>query len=344
MSAEDVPANDINLSRSENTIGLSQTIPFPGKLRRDRHVANQSISVAEWETARQETELVRDVTVAFARAVVAERRAVRLDDLAALAETMATATAQRVQRGAAPDQEQLRAELEHERARIDLASAARERQQTRHTLALLIGSDTDTLPALGRGLREEIDPSILGSPDDQAATAAHPAARVAQARLDRATAADRRARLEPWPDFTVGVAAGRNEATDEDLVELNVSIPLPLFDRGQARRQETRARVQAATAATEAVDQQLRETFLTTRARVITAHDQVTAYRQRMLPKAEEALRLVRAGFEAGKLGFADLVDTQRTTTQVHLDYLDRLLELNLALAEWQAMTAHTNQ
>ncbi len=343
LSAEDVPAEDVGLSRSENMIGLSQAVPFPGKRSRDVRIAEHAIAVAEWETARHESELARDVTMAFARAVVAERKVHQLGDLAGLAATMARATARRVESGAAPDQEQLRAELEHERARIDLASAQRDQRQARHALALLLGTDPDTLPALGDGLREQIDPATLPT-WNLTTTAAHPAARAAHARRDQAEAAVGRARLDPWPDLTVGVAAGRNAGTDEDLVEFSVSLPLPVFDHGQARRQQARARARAARADVAAVDQQLREQFLTARARVVTAHDQVAAYRERMLPKAAEALRLVQAGFDAGKLGFADLIDTQRTATQVHLDYLERLLELNLALADWETVATTTRQ
>jgi outer membrane protein TolC len=55
------------------------------------------------------------------------------------------------------------------------------------------------------------------------------------------------------------------------------------------------------------------------------------------LPKAEEALRLVRGAFEAGKIGLLDLVDTQRTLAEVRLAYWGKLLELNLAQTDLEA-------
>jgi cobalt-zinc-cadmium efflux system outer membrane protein len=73
-------------------------------------------------------------------------------------------------------------------------------------------------------------------------------------------------------------------------------------------------------------------------ARLQTAQSQADAYRARILPKAEEALRLVRGGFEAGKFGFLDLVDTQRTAVEVRLAYYDILLELNTAAADLDAL------
>ena len=74
--------------------------------------------------------------------------------------------------------------------------------------------------------------------------------------------------------------------------------------------------------------------------RLRTAAEQVASYRERILPKANEALRLVQSGFEQGKFGFIDLLDTQRTTAEVRLAYQQKLLELNVAQAELEALLA----
>jgi cobalt-zinc-cadmium efflux system outer membrane protein len=117
-----------------------------------------------------------------------------------------------------------------------------------------------------------------------------------------------------------------------------VSLPLPLFDRAQGRQRETRALAEAARHDTTATEQRLRREFEVANARLRAATEQVAAYRTRILPKSEEALQLVRGGFEAGKFGFLDLVDTQRTLAEARLAYWDKLLELNLALADLEAL------
>ena len=71
-----------------------------------------------------------------------------------------------------------------------------------------------------------------------------------------------------------------------------------------------------------------------------TAVEQVASYRERILPKADEALRLVQAGFEQGKFGFIDLLDTQRTTAEARLAYQQKLLELSVAQAELESLAA----
>ena len=53
--------------------------------------------------------------------------------------------------------------------------------------------------------------------------------------------------------------------------------------------------------------------------RLRTAASQVASYREGILPRANEALRLVQTGFEQGKFGLIDLLDTQRTAAQARL-------------------------
>jgi len=156
--------------------------------------------------------------------------------------------------------------------------------------------------------------------------------------VERAELEARRARLEKYPDVRLGVAGGRIGATDESIVQLGVSIPLRVLDRGQGREREANANLAVATAERLGVQQQLQREWATARERYHTAIEQVARYRERILPKAEEALRLVQSGFEQGKFGFIDLVDTQRTDAEAHLVYQEKLLELNIAQAELEAL------
>jgi cobalt-zinc-cadmium efflux system outer membrane protein len=199
-------------------------------------------------------------------------------------------------------------------------------------LATLLGRPREPLGALHGELRAVI-PAV-----DAAALAQHPNIRAARAGQEGAELEWRRAKLEPLPDVTLGVAGGRDAATDENLLEFRVSLPLPLFDRGQGRKRETRALAAMARYELTAIEQRLAQDFAVTEARLRAAGEQVQTYRTRILPKAEEALKLVRGGFEAGKFGFLDLVDTQRTLAEARLAYLDKLLELNLAVADLEAL------
>ncbi len=332
LSAEDMPSSDVGLARSKNMIGLAQNVPFPGKKSLDGQIGQRGISVAENEYRAQERGLVRMVKSAFYRALAAGRKVGVSGELRDLSESLVNVAGKRVEAGAAGNQENLRAEIELERAHLELTVARRELTEAKQELATLLGHPREPLGALQGNLRTNV-PAV-----DAAGLAQHPNLRAAQTGRERAELEWRRAKLDPLPDVTLGVSGGRDAAVDENLLEFRVSIPLPIFDHGQGRKRETRALAEMARYDLTATEQRLAQDFAVTEARLRAAGEQVETYRTRILPKAEEALKLVRGGFEAGKFGFLDLVDTQRTLAEARLAYLDKLLELNLAQADLEAL------
>ncbi len=335
LSAEDIPADNLGLSRSKNMIGIAQTVPFPGKKHFEARAADAEATAADWEYSQRERELIRDVKASFYRVLATEQKLAVSDQLVALSRSLADAERRRVAAGDAGDQELLRAEVEEERAGTERNTVAAALAEARQELAALLG--VTALPALQGNLRESAE---LPAAD----LAQHPGVRAAAAQSERARLELNRALLDPFPDFTVSAAVGRDEATDESLVEFRVSVPLPLFDWGLGKRREARALAEARRYDAEAITQRLQRQHGTQLARCRAAQENVRAYRDRILPKAEKAAALVRTGFDAGKFGFLDLVDTQRTLTEARLAYWDKLLELNLALAELEALAGHTTE
>jgi cobalt-zinc-cadmium efflux system outer membrane protein len=137
----------------------------------------------------------------------------------------------------------------------------------------------------------------------------------------------------------MGVAGGRLGETGQSIIELGLSVPLPIIDRSKGKRQEAEANVRIAAAEQAALEHRLLRDWGTASRRFSTAVEQVRNYREQILPRANEALRLVQAGFEQGKFGFMDLLDTQRTAAEARLVYQRKLLELNLAQIELETLS-----
>jgi cobalt-zinc-cadmium efflux system outer membrane protein len=338
LSAEDWPVSGgQGFSDAKQTIGVAQTLPFPGKKSLDRQMGGAGVKLSEAELALRRTELVRDVKAGFFRVLASERLVEVSTQLVAVAESSATTARKRVDAGAAAYQEQLRAEVQLEQARTELTSFERELAAARQGFATLLGRPELSHARLTGALAETPDARLI---ETIAADplAKHPSLTAAQANLDRARLEQRRARLDPYPDVKVGVAGGRIGATDESIIQLGFSVPLPILDRGKGKQQETRANVNIAEAELHAVQQQLQREWANALKRYRTAAEQVANYRERILPKATEALRLVQTGFEQGKFNFIDLVDTQQMTAEARLAYQQKLLEMNIAQAEMEAL------
>jgi len=333
-SATDVPTRGRGLAESVHMIGLSQTVPFPGKKALDAQIGRQDIRAAENEYQVRERELVRAVKATFYRVLAAEKKVAVSKQLLDLSESLVKAAGKRVDAGAAGNQESLRAEIEWERVRMEWTAARCDLAEAQKTLATLLGHPRENFGALEGELMTSASPLVVSK-------LVHPSLTAARANRERAELEWRRAKLVMLPDVTLGVAGGRDAAANESLLEFRLSLPLPLFDRGSGRKREARARAEMARYDVIATEQRLWQDFDVATARLKASGEQVETYRTRILPKAEESLRLVRGGFEAGKFGFLDLVDTQRTLAEVRLAYWDKLLELNLAHADLEALAGN---
>jgi cobalt-zinc-cadmium efflux system outer membrane protein len=337
--SQDMPASRSRMSQAKHMIGISQTIPWPGKKQADRAIGAAGVAVGEAEARMRRAELVKDVTIAYCQVQTAERLAGVADDLVKVAQAAAVAAGKRNAAGEITLQEMLRAEIQLEQTKADQVDSAREIDLARLSLGLLLGGPDKRLGRLTDALDDAADFSVTAA-DCSSWLSGHPAMLAVCARHDQAVAAARRAGLESMPDIKVGVAGGRDESAEENLMELRFTFPLPLFDRSKGKRQEAQAGLREAEAEIAVTSQRLTADWRAGVARYQAAVRQLEAHRARILPKSEDALRLIQRGFDEGKFGMMDLLDIQRTTAEARMAYQKKLFEWHVARAGLEAMVS----
>lgn len=330
---------DEGFSDSKQTLGIVQELPFPGKKSLDGKIARADVDFRHAELSLRRLELVRDVKAAYFQVLAAERFVAVANGLVDVARSSADAARHRVEAGATSDQEQLRAEIQLEQAKTDLVDLERDLVSARQLFAAILGRTDWENARLTDALADSPHPELLRQ-NPRAWLAEHPSMTAALAARDRAQLAVRRAGLEPYPNVKVGAAGGRIGASDESIVEFRLSLPLPIIDRAKGRKAEVRAELAAAEAEVAEIELALRRDWRRADQRYRAALAQVESYRDRILPKSAQALELVQGGFEQGKFGLIDLLDTQRTAAKARLEYQRKLLELNVAQAELEALVA----
>ena len=60
----------------------------------------------------------------------------------------------------------------------------------------------------------------------------------------------------------------------------------------------------------------------------------VVEFRDKILPKAEESLKLITRGYKEGEFDYIDLLDAQRTWAETRISYIESLKNLNLLIAD----------
>lgn len=151
---------------------------------------------------------------------------------------------------------------------------------------------------------------------------------VAQTIVARAQIAIRRAQVNPIPNVNLQGSVQRDTQVDQNIMQFQVGVPTPIFNRNQGGRYAAFAEYRRASAAAEQVELSLKDRLAVAYRRYRNASQQVANYREKILPKARESLELIREGYERGELNFLQVLVAQRTFFQTSLAYVDSLTEL----------------
>jgi cobalt-zinc-cadmium efflux system outer membrane protein len=142
-------------------------------------------------------------------------------------------------------------------------------------------------------------------------------------------------RAGAWPDVGLGARYERDDGNDVGFGM--VTLRLPLFDRGQARRLAAATRAGRLRASADALRQAIEVEVRTALAVYQLSADAVRTFERAALPQLSENERLAQRGFTAGELRLVDLLSIRREIVQTRQDYLDRLLAAALAGVELEA-------
>jgi cobalt-zinc-cadmium resistance protein CzcA len=305
---------------------LSQTVPIAGQLGLRRQVAEANRDAVEGGFLFRDVGLRLAVLRAYSRLVAAQQRVLfTRQDLVSLEEVV-DVLKKRVRAGATAQYDLTRGELEAERVRTELSDALADEKAAREELRKAIG------PAAPAGtftvVSADLSPPYADAGALQAvAITARGDLKAARALAGGTEAAATLARREVVPDLTLSLGLLTSAGpTSKDLLA-GVSVPLPVFRRGQGTIQAARATADAA-----GFDVQALETRIPTEVtRAIAVYQQRRAERDRyqtaVRQRADRLLRIAQAAYREGARGILELVDAYRTSREVRL----RDLELKAA-------------
>jgi cobalt-zinc-cadmium efflux system outer membrane protein len=152
---------------------------------------------------------------------------------------------------------------------------------------------------------------------------ANPAIASLESQLEARQAEVRLARSLGKPDITLGGGYRRLHDHRDNALLVWASLPLPLFDRNEGGVSEATAQGERLEAELTATKQRLTAEL---RQRVVTLTVQlaeVTILQEDVLPPAEEALEAIDEAFRLGSQPFINVLDAQRTLTDIQLRLVD---------------------
>ncbi|MDD0812886.1 TolC family protein [Curvibacter sp. RS43] len=290
---------------------------------------SKDLAVADLALAR--AELRARVTAAYFGVLLAQERRSLAADSAAIAQRAKDAIGKRVAAGKASPVEDTRARVDLANSQLEAAEAQAELQTQRFSLALLLGQ---TSPSF-----ERVAGEASAAPQRPALEALlaqlNNAPSLHTARLER----ERRIALvaveqsKSTPDVLVSLGAKRNNEQGLTQAVLGLSIPLPVFDRNQGAILEALRRSEKASDELEATRLRLMAELQEAASRLAMAEQSLQTLQETVLPAAQQTYEAASKGLEAGKFGFLELLDAQRSLLQARSRYLNTLAGAHQAAA-----------
>ena len=229
-----------------------------------------------------------------------------------------------------------------EQSKVDLARAEADVLDGRERLNLLMGlwgpqaswTVAPRLPELPEAEPQELDDierqAVLASLD------------LAAARLDLQAAARAlgiRRSFGLIPEAEAGVAA-EHESDEGWSVGPSLSLPIPLFDQGQAATAAARAELEAARQRYVATAVEVRSAARASRNRLLAARAQADYYRRVILPLRREITERTQLQYNAMQIGAFQLLQAKQEEIEAGVEYIDALRDYWTARTQLEQITS----
>lgn len=316
--------------------GLSQQIELGGKRTARREAAQMQQRVAGLDAAIARLDVERDVKQAFANAVAAQESLRLAEDALSIAQQELKSVSRRVAEAASPLIQKSKAEVTLATAKFNVEQARQEASSARTQLATLLGRST---------LGETLDASSFfavgeASPSDTDAIERTPDMLRLRLMEDHAKALLNIEKAGAIPDPTINAGVSRLQETGDQAFVVGLSIPLPVMNSNRGNITAARAQVTRTASDQQAARLELLRRFSLAKSARHTAYVKATSYSSTVLPAAEEAFKLSRQGYGAGKFQYLEVLDAQRTLFDARAQYMAALRDYHLQVAELERLSA----
>jgi len=323
------------------SIGITQTLELGGKRKWRSRAAAAGANAAASELEDFRVQLRREASEAFIEALAAQHLLAQKREEAETLEAFSAAQRLRAELGDVAEVEALQAQTEALQARGELAQAEAEAWAACAELAGFLGSTNAATLVVPRG---ELQDWLMPVGDSRArqleslvaaALAGRPDLVALRHAIEQARGELRLARAERVPDVDVGVAYTRNSASENidapsprfNQVELSLSLPIPVWNRGQHEVRRARAAVHQAERRLAAAERSAEIAIRTAFARYEAARGLVAIFEADLLSGAEAVLAAQRYSYERGESSLLEFLEARRTFSEVREQYSEALAE-----------------
>ncbi|MFN3326467.1 MAG: TolC family protein [Bryobacteraceae bacterium] len=303
-----------------------QRLPVSGRLGHMRDAGAAAGNAAQQQADFVRWGLVSELRSAYYALLASQRREEIIEAGLRQLDEVIRVLKLRESEGEGSAYDRLRAERERAELEGGLAGARSQTIESRSRVeTLLDASRNDEIRAQGRLDSDALLPPIeelFGRAIEMRGDLG------AQRELAKRFAAERRAaeRLRvPEPTLIAGLKRADVGRRTEAAPFLVLTVPLPVFNRGQADIARFRAEAERSHARGDAIEQQIRSEVKAAHANLTLRRQTVSEYRRRAYDQGLRLQQIARTAYEEGEAGILELLDAYRITIQAGLRELELL-------------------
>lgn len=337
-----VPVDSLSLSQDDMTmkmLGLEQRLPFPGKRGLRRAVAASeadSLGLTADEVANR---VVRDVRTTYEELAANQESQRLIDRTRSALEQLVSTTRSRFDVGLVSQSDVLEAQTELGVLTTEQQQLIRDERILQSTLRRLLGRTSGSSPVTAPARQlAAAKATETGAAD---ALANRPQLQALRAQIARQEQSVALAEREYYPDFDVSLQYNqRDRAPDgmprDDMINLTVSVNLPLWRKGKLEPRVAEARSMRNRAQKMLAQGELETQAMLDEQAATAAQWRATAqtYRDSLVPQAQAAVESALAAYRVGKVDFATLRQAQMRVYDLSRRYVDAIASHNKALVE----------
>ncbi len=317
---------------------VEQSILTGGKLGKSKNIAAQEKVQSQAEAEAQKLRVLNAVRMLYYEVAGAQQLLDLRQQLANLTREATEISEDLFNTGAADRPDVLAAEVELQRAEIDLLRARNDYSRVWQVLAAVI-NDPQLKPARLENPLETAAPVLIQEELLATLLRDSPEMKRAMAGIERAKAVVSRAKAEPKPDVFVRGGVGYSNEWAEFYggktgweARVEAGVRLPIFNRNQGGIAAAKAELTAAENEVQRVELALRARLADNFNRYQNALGVASRYQREVLPRAQRAYELYLAKFRQMGAAYPQVLFTQRTLFQARTEYVSSLVEL------WQSV------
>lgn len=324
----------------ERKYGVSQKVPFPGKLRIKGKAQAKHAQMLKEQYEAVKNEVIKDVKFVYYDLFWVDKAIEIAEEEKSILENLEKVAQRKYESNLVPQQDVIKAQVELSKLIKKLLLLRQNRRSLQVKMNSLLNRALDT--SIGKTFSIEKKEFSYDLKDITAkAKDSRQELISAQLSVERAEYEKSLARMAYLPDFTLGaeyieIGGGTTTNIDDgqDVWMGKVSVNVPIwFGKLKAQLEEKKAELEAAKKNKINVENRVifeaQDLFF----KIIAYKDIISLYETALVPQAQQAFDASQIGFETGSITFLDWLDTERTFLQTRLAYYKSVTDYHKSIA-----------